>query len=297
MVRPRARSVRVGVLVGALSLVAAGCAKTAKTATSPTSPTSHSPMESPMQSMMPSGGGEMMLQQGAENMKVAITAPADGTRVTDNLVTLTVTTSGYQDNCDTAGKANVAGQGHYHISIDQPSNLVDMFCTAQATISMQNLNPGMHKLIAQPTQNDHTEVEHNANAITIDYEPTNPAAAITDATFAGKPSIKITNLTPGQTVSGAFDVDVQIANYHVNCDLEAKPDVVGYGHWHLNADSMTGGMMRMGTMMRMGCSNVIHTSTVGWKTGETHTLIALLVDNNHAPLNPPIDDKVQVKVG
>jgi hypothetical protein len=161
---------------------------------------------------------------------------------------------------------------------------------------MQNLKPGMHKLIAQPTQNDHTEVEHNANAITIDYEPTKPAAAINDAIFAGKPSIKITNIAPGQTLSGAFDVDVQISNYHVNCDLEAKPDVAGYGHWHLNADSMTGGMMGMGTMMRMGCSNVIHTSTAGWKTGETHTLIALLVDNNHASLNPPIDDQVQVKV-
>src|SRR5260370_10228351 len=150
MVRPRGRSVRVGVLVGALSLVAAGCAKTATTASSPTSPTSHSPMESPMGSMMPSGSGKMMLQEGAENMKVAITAPADGTRVTDNLVTLTVKTSGYQDDCDTAGKANVAGQGHYHLSIHQPSNLVDIFCTPQATISTQTLKAGMHNPTAQP---------------------------------------------------------------------------------------------------------------------------------------------------
>lgn len=287
MAGPFVRVARAGLLFGALTLVAAGCAKTTSTTSPPT----------PHESMMPSGGGEMMLQSGAENMKVAITAPADGTRVTDNVVTLTATTSGYTDSCDTAGKPNVGGQGHFHISIDQPANLVDMFCTPQVAIPLQNLKPGMHKLIALPTQNDHTEIEHNANAITIDYEPANPAAPITDATFAAKPTIKITNITPGQTVSGNFDVAVTISNYNVNCDLEAKPDVAGYGHWHLNADSMSGAMMGMGTMMRMGCSNVIHTSTAGWKTGETHTLIALLVDNNHAPLNPPVDDSVQVKVG
>jgi len=247
--------------------------------------------------MMPSGSGEMMLQQGAENMKVAITAPADGTKVTGNFVTLSVTTSGYQDSCDTAGKANMAGQGHYHISIDQPSNLVDMFCTSQATISMQNLKPGMHKLIAQPTQNDHAEVEHNANAISIDYEPIHPLPAIANATIAGAPSIQILSPTSGQTLSGSFDVVVRITNFNPTCALMGKPDVSGYGHWHTNLDSMTGPMMGMGTMLGMSCTSVFHATTQGLKAGETHTIIALLTDDGHAPLQPPVTSEVTVLIG
>jgi hypothetical protein len=239
----------------------------------------------------------MMMQPGAENMKVEITSPADATKVTDNAVEVSVATSGFDNTCDTAGKPDKQGQGHYHIAIDNLHNLVDMFCTPQARISMQNLKPGMHKLIVVPAQNDHAEVEENQRSVTIDYEPANPPAEITDATFLGKPSIKITNISPSQTVSGTFDVAVKVTNFNVSCDLEGKPAVAGYGHWHLNVDSMTGPMMGMGTMLRMGCSNVIHTTTTGFKPGETHTLIALLVDNGHAPLSPAVADQVEVKIG
>ena len=167
---------------------------------------------------------------------------------------------------------------------------------------MQNLAPGMHKLIALPAQNDHAEIEDNATSVSFDYEPAHPLPTIADATFPGPPSIKITNLKPGQTISGAFDVQVQITNFNLNCDLEAKPDVAGYGHWHLNLDTAEGPMMGMGTMLRMGCLNGvpttdIHTTTAGLKAGETHTVIALLVDNNHAPLHPLVADKVDVKIG
>ena len=46
-----------------------------------------------------------------------------------------------------------------------------------------------------------------------------------------------------------------------------------------------------------GNSTVFHASTAGLKTGQTHTLIALLADNGHAPLMPHVDAKVDVKVG
>jgi hypothetical protein len=196
----------------------------------------------------------------------------------------------------------VQGQGHVHIAIDKPSNLLDMYCSSPVRISMQNLKPGIHKLIALPAQNDHAEIENNAASVSIDYEPAQPLPAIADATFPGPPSIKITNLKAGQVISGAFDVQVQITNFNLSCDLEGKPDVAGYGHWHLNLDTATGPMMGMGTMLRMGCINGvpttdIHATTAGLKSGETHSVIALLVDNNHAPLHPLVADKVDVKIG
>ena len=53
----------------------------------------------------------------------------------------------------------------------------------------------------------------------------------------------------------------------------------------------------MGTMLGMGCTNTFHASTVGLKTGEKHTIIALLADNGHAPLMPAVEGQVEVTVG
>jgi hypothetical protein len=238
----------------------------------------------------------MGLPPGAEHMKVAITSPADGAKVTANQLTLRVATSGYTDTCDLAGKPTVnATTGHYHVLVDR--SLVNMYCTPTATVSMQNVKPGRHTLTVVPALNDHAEVEPNARSITINYQPTHPLATLTDTTFPGKPSITILSPTPGATVSGPFDVTVQLSNFNANCALFGKPDLAGYGHWHLNLDAATGPMMGMGTMLGMSCQHTFHATTAGLTPGQTHTLIALLVDNGHAPLHPPVQSKVEVKIG
>ncbi len=55
--------------------------------------------------------------------------------------------------------------------------------------------------------------------------------------------------------------------------------------------------MGMGGMMGMSCTHVIHASTAGLMPGSTHTLIALLVDNQHVPLMPLIAARVTVRIG
>ena len=281
----RTVSLRIFALLAALALLLAACGGTSSTTTTGAAPTAH-PTGTPMM---------MHLPPYAQAMKIQIISPQSGTKVTDNSVTLQVAVSGYTSTCARAGKENQAGTGHYHILLDKA--LVNMFCTPAATISMQNVTPGMHTLTALPALNDHTEVEENATSITIDYEPTHPLQVLTNATFAGAPSITILSPTNGQTVSGSFDVVVKVVNYNLSCDLMGKPDVAGYGHWHLNLDSMSGPMMGMGTMLGMSCTTTIHATTQGLKTGETHTLIALLTDNGHAPLNPPVDSQVTVVIG
>ncbi|PWT75117.1 MAG: hypothetical protein C5B60_05775 [Chloroflexi bacterium] len=247
----------------------------------------------PMSTAMPTG--MMPLPSYAKDMHIAIASPASGTMVTDNALSVTVATSGYTLSCDFAGKADQQGIGHYHVLLDK--SLVNMFCTPTATISMQNVSRGMHTLTVVPALNDHSEVEVNGKSIRFDYEPTNPLPALTDATFAGKPSITILSPKNGDTVSGAFDIIVQVTNYNLSCDLMGKPDVAGYGHWHANLDSMSGPMMGMGTMLGMSCSTLFHATTAGLKAGQTHTIIALLTDDGHAPLNPAVDSQVTVKIG
>jgi hypothetical protein len=89
---------------------------------------------------------------------------------------------------------------------------------------------------------------------------------------------------------------VEVANFTLSCELFGKPNVAGYGHWHLNLDTMTGPMMGMMTMAGMSCQRVFHPSTAGLKPGSSHTLIALLAGNDHAPLSPPVADQVKVTV-
>jgi hypothetical protein len=237
----------------------------------------------------------MSMQPGAAAMNVAISSPSNGTMVTANSVELSVRTTGFDDTCALAGKEDQPGKGHYHVLIDKA--LVNMFCTPTATVSMQNIKPGMHTLSVVPAQDDHAEVEMNAQSINIDYEPSSPLRQLTDATFSGAPSIKILSPKPGTVLSGPFDVVVQVTNFNLSCDLLGKPDVAGYGHWHLNVDADTGPMMGMGTMFGMSCVNVFHATTEGLQSGTTHTLIALLVDNGHAPFHPDVADKVEVRIG
>jgi hypothetical protein len=234
----------------------------------------------------------MPLPPWASSMKVAIQSPTGGAKITGNQLPLQVSFSGFTSSCDLAGTANVQGMGHYHVEIDK--SLVDMFCAPSATISMQNVKPGTHTITVLPALNDHAEVEQNATSITVDYEPTQPLPEIL-AAQAGTPSIKIVSPKAGSTLNGDFDVWVQVSNFNVSCDLEGKPDVTGYGHWHVNVDSTSGPMMGMMTMLRMSCGNVLHLSAKGMTAGR-HTLIAFLADNQHAPLNPMVEDQVAVNV-
>jgi hypothetical protein len=148
-----------------------------------------------------------------------------------------------------------------------------------------------------PALDDHAQVDANARSIMFDYAPATPLPALADMMGMGKPSITIVSPAPGATVSGSFTVRVQVKNYDLSCALFGKPNLDGWGHWHLNLDSATGGMMGMGGMTGMSCTDTIQVSTSGLKPGSTHTLIALLVDNEHVPLMPMIASEVKVRIG
>lgn len=240
---------------------------------------------------MPSG--EMQMQPGAEDMKVEITSPAAGFVLKGNTLALGVKTSGYEDSCTTAGKPNVEGEGHYHVLLD--GALINMFCTADPTVSMQNVAPGDHMVEVVPTQNDHAEIHDNAVEIPFTYKPSNPLPEITAASTTGDPGIQILEPQDGATLSGDFTVKVAFTNFTSSCDLLGKPSVQGYGHWHINNDAMTGPMMGMGTMLGMGCTETFQGSTDELVAGSTHTLFALLTDNGHAPLD--ISDSIDYTVG
>jgi hypothetical protein len=244
-----------------------------------------------MPSEMPSGA--MPMQPGAANMKVRVNGLSPGFVLKSNVLSVPVSTSGYDDSCSTAGKPVTQGQGHYHVLLD--GALINMFCGPVAKVSMQNVSPGKHMVEVVPAQNDHAEIMDNAVEVPFTYKPSKPLAEITASSATGDPGIEILEPQDGATLSGDFTVKVAFSNFSASCGLLGKPDVPGYGHWHINIDSMTGPMMGMGTMLGMSCTATFHGSTQGLDAGSTHTLYALLTDNGHAPLN--VSDSIQFTVG
>lgn len=237
----------------------------------------------------------MPLPDSAKDMKLTLSSPSADQVVTGNEVSITVEASGFDLSTDYAGKPLADGQGHYHILLDK--SLVDMSGSTTDTVSMQNVKPGKHTIEVVPAINDHAEVMENMQSFEFDYQPTAPLPEITDIADAGEPSVTIVSPKPGDTVSGEFDVVVEVKNFENSCDLYGKPGVAGYGHWHVNLDSTSGPMMGMGTMLGMSCTNTFKASTAGLNAGDTHSVIALLVDNGHAPFAQPVQDQVDVKVG
>ena len=236
----------------------------------------------------------MMIQPGGEKMKVSVLSPKDGSKITANTVPLRVATTGFRNSCALSGKPSQEGRGHYHVLLDK--TLVNMFCTETARISLQNVKPGRHTVTVVPAQNDHSEIEANATSIQIDYAPSREMPAETGRPAAAAPMIRIVSPKSGAAVSGSFDVVVEVTNFTLSCPLFGKPDLPGYGHWHLNWDATTGPMMGMMTMAGMSCRQTFRASTAGFKPGSSHTLIALLAGNSHEPLMPEVADRVPVTV-
>src|SRR5216683_962120 len=264
-------ALRVAVGVSALALVAAACGSSGQP--SAAAGQSKSPMPE-MSSSMPVASPSMsmgsgMLPMGAKHMHVTIVSPAAGSKVTGNSVTVQVQVSGYKATCALAGKHGMGMMGtttgHYHVLLD--GALVNMFCTPAAVVSLQNVKPGMHTLTVVPALDDHQQVTPSARSISFDYAPAKPLAAVTGMMPMGKPSITVLSPKPGATVAGTFTVRVRIKDYKVSCALFGKPNLHGYGHWHLNLDTTTGGMMGMGGMMAMSCTNTIRASTAGLMPG------------------------------
>ncbi len=242
----------------------------------------------------PAGSMEPMEPMGSlPPWSVVITGLADGSVVTDNTVTFGVETQGFTASCDAAGKPLTPGVGHYHTILD--GMLIDMECQPTASISMQNVAPGSHTIIAVPALNDHEEVQAGAAMLAFDYEPTNPLPEITAAATTGTPAISIVSPAPGSEVSGDFTIQVAVADFTLSQDLFGKANVPGHGHWHANVDTTSGPMMGMMTMLGMSGTDTFRASTKGLTPGP-HTFFAILIDDQHAPLMPEVVASVDLVV-
>jgi hypothetical protein len=221
--------------------------------------------------------------------------PRPGTIVTGATVPITVGIKDFTSTCATAGKAPRAGQGHWHLLLD--GALVNMYCGASTTLSLRNVTPGAHTVEVLLAANNHMDMMGKGQMAktTIVYRPAHALDSLTPYTAPGKPTIRIVSPVNGATVGARVPVTLSWANFRPSCDLLGKKNLTGYGHWHLNIDSMRGPMMGMGTMLAMGCARTATVYTDELTPGR-HKLFALLVDNQHAPLMPEVGTSITINV-
>ena len=222
-------------------------------------------------------GGMMEAHTGA---KVTVLAPASGAVITGNSVATQIAVSNFRLDTALAGTANKAGVGHYHIMLD--GSLINMFGAPTATVSLQNVAPGKHTLMFVPADNEHADDMKAAKSVSFVYKPSSPLPPIGPASFPGKPTVSIVSPADGTTVSGAFEMKISVKNFDLSEPLYGKADIAGYGHWHVNVDSTTMGMMGMATMMGMSGTPTFHVLLKGVTPGK-HRFWAILEDNTHAP--------------
>jgi len=229
------------------------------------------------------------LAQGKPAIKVL--SPAASEKITSTDIPVKVEVANFKLSPAHVGLPDKSGEGHIHVMIDGMNMgvLFNFYTTTSFTLPGQGIAPGKHKLIFDLASNTHVDMEDTVQEVEIDYQPTSPKAAPEAITNAGTPEVQIVSPADGATVGPKFSIQVKPTNFTPSLDLEGKPNLKGYGHYHVFVDmpAMTegggGAMMSMAGMVLMPGSNSFDVDLSAWPAGK-HTLTVELVQNDHTPI-------------
>jgi hypothetical protein len=148
-------------------------------------------------------------------------------------------------DCTQAGCPDKAGVGHIHAMLDTGTmaTLTNFYCGEAFSIPGDGLMPGKHTLIVALACNTHLDLMETTQMMAFDYQPTNPKP-LPAANDQGELGLMLVSPSDGSTVSSKFTVTVKAVNFTPSANLEGKPNVPGYGHYHVFVDTdMSMGMM------------------------------------------------------
>ena len=222
-----------------------------------------------------------------------IISPADGARITTTDIPVQVEVRNFELSAADVGLPDVEGEGHIHVMLDGMNMgvLFNFFTTPTFSLLGDAIPPGKHTLIFDLATNTHMDIEDTVQHVAIDYEPTDPRPAPTAVANPGMPSVRITSPADGATVSPKFTLQVDKTNFTPSLALEGKPDLAGFGHYHVMVDmdvfpmamTMMGGMMSMDGMVAMPGSDTISLDLSAWPPGR-HTITVEPVQDDHTPI-------------
>lgn len=230
---------------------------------------------------------EMPMPMTKGSLKVL--SPAEGAKVTTTDIPVKVSVANFKLSPKHIGMPNVDGEGHIHVMLDGMNMgvLFNAYASKSFTLPGRSITPGEHTLIFDLASNTHGDFGNTVQKVKIDYQPAKAEAAPAAAAEAGMPALAIGSPANGATVGPKFSLQMKPANFTPALDLEGKPNVKGYGHYHVFVDmkmgDMSGGMMSMAGMIGMPGSNKIPVDLSSWKNGK-HTITVMEVQNDHTPI-------------
>jgi hypothetical protein len=260
----RNRFTRLVIVLAAVGLVAAGCARDKDNNDNATTPT-----------QVPNG-----------KPSVAITSPSSGTAVKGNTVTLDLAIKNFtvvKADGDTSGKT-----GHIHAFIDKQPVSAGTAIPKEAGVVHSTDNPlvltgltkGEHEITVVLGDGTHARIAGAQDSIKVTVEgPTLDATA--PATVAAGAPVRIDLKVDGVTI--------------VKADGDASGKT---GHFHVFVDQP---LPKAGEAIPKPADNsIIHTTESfveipNLAAGE-HTFFVVVGDGNHMPIQPLVADKVTVTV-
>lgn len=237
-----------------------------------------------------------------------IVSPAPGDVVTSNSMEVTVAVDNFTLDCARSGLPDEPGVGHLHVMVDgmTMANLINFYCDETFSVPLTYLEPGTHTIMVGLSTNLHLNMMDSVQMVEIDYQPDDPQE-LPEANLQGAPAPTLLNLEDGATVPPVFTVEIEDPNFTVSEDLLGKPNVPGYGHWHVYIDTsdpmalMEEAMMKMqeemgGTpaagemvpmpmpaLALMPATNAFEVDLSAWGPGE-HTVLITPAQNDHTAL-------------
>jgi hypothetical protein len=143
-------------------------------------------------------------------------------------------------------------------------------------------------------------MEDTVTNVTINYQPLTAKAAPQANPSSGAPEVSIVWPPNGATLGPVFTLQVTKKNFTPSLELEGKPNLAGFGHYHVFVDTMgmsgmgmEGGMTSMAGMVGMPGSDTIPVDLSAWPSGQ-HSITVEPVQDDHTPIPGAIPGMVTI---
>jgi hypothetical protein len=218
---------------------------------------------------------------GAPSLKII--SPADGATITTIDIPVRLEVSNFTLSPLDVGMPNKEGEGHIHVMHDRMdmATLFNLYTTTDFTLPGRGLEPGPHTLFFDLATNDHMDLKDTVQMVHINYQPAAPQPLPAAANVSILPEVTILSPADGATVGPKVKFQVKTPNFTPALDLEGKPDLVGYGHYHLFVDKSSDPMSMAG-MVSMPGSDTFTADLSAWAPGK-HVITIEPVNNDHTP--------------
>jgi len=225
---------------------------------------------------------------------ISVISPSNGDTVTSTDIPVRVQVSNFTLSAPDVGLPDRDGEGHIHVMLDGMNMgvLFNFYTTPTFTLPGQGMKSGQHTLTFDLATNTHEDMEDTVTNVTINYQPLTAQPAPQANPSSSAPEVSIVWPPDGATVGPLFTLHLSKTNFAPSLELEGKPNLAGYGHYHVFVDmpmmDMTGGggtegMMSMAGMIAMVGNDSIPVDLTAWPNGQ-HTITVEAVQNDHTPI-------------